>query len=66
MLNAPFKIDEYNVGFKYNLGKLGQAPEVLFAQRAFEAGGGSLNLEAGNQNPFGNQLVFTLDRSGHR
>lgn len=47
MLNAPFKIDEYNVGFKYNLGKIGQAPEVIFAQRSFEAGGGSLNLEAG-------------------
>jgi hypothetical protein len=46
-LNAPFKIDEYNVGFKYNLAKLGSAPEVIFAQRSFDAAGGKLNVEAG-------------------
>lgn len=33
---APFKFQDYVVGFRYALGNLKKAPESLFAQRAFD------------------------------
>lgn len=47
MLNAPFKVDDYLVGFKYNIAKLGEAPEVVFARREFGVSDGTLTVQAG-------------------
>jgi len=43
---APFKFQDYVVGFKYALGDLKKAPEALFAKRSFETGGdGKVNVD---------------------
>jgi hypothetical protein len=38
---APFKFQDYVVGFKYAVGDLARAPESVFAKRTFEADDGS-------------------------
>lgn len=44
---APFKFQEYVVGFRYALGNIKKAPESLFARRSFDtAGEGSATVEA--------------------
>jgi len=46
-LAAPFKINDYIVGFQYKLGNLNKAPETLFAKKSFDTGGeGSATVEA--------------------
>lgn len=43
---APFKFQDYVVGFKYALGDLKRAPESLFAKRSFEtAGEGKITVD---------------------
>jgi len=44
---APFKFQDYVVGFKYALGDLKRAPESLFAKRSFDTvGDGSVSVDA--------------------
>jgi len=44
---APFKFNDYVVGFKYVLGDLSRAPESLFAKRSFDTvSDGSLTVDA--------------------
>jgi hypothetical protein len=44
---APFKFQEYVVGFRYALGNIKKAPESLFARRSFDTlGEGSATVEA--------------------
>jgi len=46
-IQAPFKFQDYVVGFNYALGSLKKAPESLFARRSFNtAGDGSVSLDA--------------------
>lgn len=46
-LVAPFKFQDYIVGFKYALGDITKVPESLFAKRSFDAGDESkLTIEA--------------------
>ena len=33
---APFKLDDYVVGFRYALGNIKKAPESLFAKRSYD------------------------------
>lgn len=52
---APFKFNDYVIGFKYALGDLKRAPEALFGRRSFNtAGDGSVTIGAeynlGDQN----------------
>lgn len=45
-ISAPFKFQDYVVGFKYALGDLKRAPESLFAKRSFDtAGEGSVTVD---------------------
>lgn len=44
---APYKFQDYTVGFNYALGSLKRAPESLFVKRSFEtAGDGSISVDA--------------------
>lgn len=44
---APFKVQDYVVGFKYMLGDLKKAPESLFARKSFDTfADGSITLDA--------------------
>jgi len=47
---APFKFQDYVVGFKYALGDLARAPESVFAKRSFENEDGSTVSLDGNYN----------------
>jgi hypothetical protein len=47
---APFKFQDYVVGFKYALGDLARAPEAVFAKRTFENDDGSKVSVDGNYN----------------
>lgn len=47
---APFKFQDYVVGFKYALGDLARAPESVFAKRTFENEDGSNVAVDGNYN----------------
>lgn len=42
---APFKFQEYVVGFKYALGDLKRAPESLFAKRSWDSDAGTLTVD---------------------
>jgi hypothetical protein len=43
---APFKYQDYILGFKYNLGGLKKVPESLFVKRTFKTDSGSALLDA--------------------
>eukprot|EP01038_Epipyxis_sp_PR26KG_P008366 gene8366-11320_t len=46
-LAAPFKINDFIVGFNYKLGNLNKLPETLFAKKTFDTvGDGSATVEA--------------------
>lgn len=44
--SAPFKFQDWVVGFKTTLGDLKKAPEELFAKKSFEAGEGTATVDA--------------------
>jgi hypothetical protein len=46
-LEAPFRVQDYVVGFKYALGNLNRIPERVFARKSFDtAGQGKLSVSA--------------------
>jgi hypothetical protein len=46
-LEAPFRVQDYVVGFKYALGNLNRLPEALFARKTFDTvGDGKLSVSA--------------------
>jgi hypothetical protein len=46
-LEAPFRVQDYVVGFKYALGNLNKIPEAVFARKSFDtAGDGKLSVSA--------------------
>lgn len=46
-LEAPFKVQDYIVGFKYALGNLNKVPESVFARKSFDTvADGKLNVNA--------------------
>lgn len=43
---APFKFQDYVVGFKYALGNIKRAPESLFAKRSFDTSEGQFTVDS--------------------
>jgi hypothetical protein len=66
-LVAPFKFQDYTVGFRYALGNLKTAPESLFARKSFDLGDSKLTVNADytvNNNIFNVAARWTSDQLG--
>jgi len=65
--DAPFKFQDYVVGFRYALGNFNRAPESLFARKSFDTGDGSVDVDTEytvNDNIFSVAAKWTSNQFG--